>query len=63
MPSIEKPVILAGGLTAANVAAAIGLVRPFCVDVSSGVESSPGVKDPDLIQEFCAAVQQAEAED
>ena len=44
--------VLAGGLNATNVADAIAAVRPFGVDVSSGVEASPGVKDPTRIQEF-----------
>ena len=44
--------VLAGGLNATNVADAIAAVRPFGVDVSSGVESSPGVKDPTRIHEF-----------
>lgn len=53
--------ILAGGLTPDNVAAAIETVRPFGVDVASGVESSPGVKDPALMARFVAAVRRAEA--
>jgi phosphoribosylanthranilate isomerase len=44
--------VLAGGLDATNVADAIAAVRPFGVDVSSGVEASPGVKDPTRIHEF-----------
>jgi len=56
MPQITKPVVLAGGLTPDNVAEAIATIRPFAVDVSSGVESAPGVKDGDLIRRFCAAV-------
>jgi len=60
MPEIEKPIILAGGLNATNVASAIGTLHPFCVDVSSAVESSPGVKDSELIREFCDAVAQAD---
>ena len=44
--------VLAGGLNATNVADAIAAVRPFGVDVSSGVEASPGVKDPTKIHEF-----------
>ena len=44
--------VLAGGLNAANIADAIAAVRPFGVDVSSGVEAAPGIKDPARIHEF-----------
>ncbi|MHA1143141.1 MAG: phosphoribosylanthranilate isomerase [Candidatus Helarchaeota archaeon] len=50
--SINVPLILSGGLTPENVRNAIETVQPFAVDVSSGVESAPGVKDIDLIKEF-----------
>lgn len=54
------PTILAGGLNAENVGQAIATVRPFAVDVSSGVESSRGVKDFDRITAFCQAVREAD---
>ena len=53
------PFALAGGLTPENVAAAIALTGAAVVDVSSGVESRPGEKDPDLIRRFLQAAKAA----
>jgi len=53
------PIILSGGLTSANVRQAISLVRPYAVDVSSGVESEPGVKDHAKLQAFLEIVKKA----
>lgn len=58
--AVRTHVILAGGLTTANVEAAMRAVRPYGVDVSSGIEREPGVKSPELIRSFVRAVREAE---
>ncbi|MDO8210974.1 phosphoribosylanthranilate isomerase [Conexibacter sp. CPCC 206217] len=57
----DRPLILSGGLTPENVVEAIGVVRPFAVDVASGVELSPGIKDKARMGEFSDAVRAADA--
>ncbi len=54
--------VLSGGLNAANVTDGIARVRPWAVDVSSGVEASKGIKDPDKMHAFAAAVRAADAQ-
>lgn len=58
--SLPGPLVLAGGLTPANVGAAIGRARPFAVDVNSGVEVSPGRKDLGKVRQVCAEVRKAD---
>lgn len=55
----DRRIVLAGGLDSANVAAAIARVAPFAVDVATGVESAPGVKDPAKLMAFVTAVRGA----
>jgi phosphoribosylanthranilate isomerase len=62
LPSnLAQPVILAGGLNQHNVAEAIRTVHPWAVDVASGIESEPGVKDPHELAAFVRAVRAADA--
>lgn len=60
-PGVSLPVVLSGGLTPENVIDGITQVRPWAVDVSSGVEQSKGIKDVRLIHRFCDAVREADA--
>jgi len=59
--NVPAPVVLSGGLNPANVIDGVLRVRPWAVDVSSGVESAKGVKDATLIRRFCEAVREADA--
>ncbi len=60
--SLDRPLILAGGLHPGNVAEAIVRLRPHAVDVSSGVESAPGLKDPHRLAEFFKEVHRVDCE-
>ncbi len=59
----RRQTVLAGGLRPETVAEAIRRVHPMAVDVSSGVESSPGIKDPERVSRFIAAVRAVEMEE
>lgn len=58
--NVNSPLVLSGGLNVGNVATGMRQVRPWAVDVSSGVEVSKGIKDAALIQQFCDAVRAAD---
>jgi phosphoribosylanthranilate isomerase len=58
--SKQKPVVIAGGLTSANVGEAIQILTPWGVDVASGVEARPGKKDPEKVRAFVRAVRDAD---
>ncbi len=60
---LSKPLVLAGGLSCNNVAEAVGQIRPWAVDVSGGVESAPGVKSHQLVNEFIQQAKQAAGKD
>ncbi len=59
--AVPLPLVLSGGLHAGNVIQGIHALRPWAVDVSSGVESAKGIKDADAIRRFCDAVREADA--
>jgi phosphoribosylanthranilate isomerase len=58
--SARHPVVVAGGLTAENVGWAVGFLKPWGVDVASGVEARPGKKDPEKVRAFVKAVRDAD---
>lgn len=59
-PGLARPVVLSGGLSPENVSEAVRRVRPWAVDVSSGVESAKGIKDPARVAAFIAGVRNAD---
>lgn len=59
-PNLARPIVLSGGLHPGNVIEGIKRVRPWAVDVSSGVESAKGIKDAQLMRQFCQAVRAAD---
>jgi phosphoribosylanthranilate isomerase len=59
-PGVPCPLVLSGGLNPANVTDGVLRVRPWAVDVSSGVESAKGIKDVGLMRRFCQAVREAD---
>ena len=61
-PSVNAHLVLSGGLTPANVTDGVLRVRPWAVDVSSGVEAAKGIKDAALMHRFCEAVRAADAQ-
>ncbi|MGQ0618604.1 MAG: phosphoribosylanthranilate isomerase [Panacagrimonas sp.] len=60
--NVEHPLILAGGLTPANVGQAVRMAAPYAVDVSSGIEAGPGLKDPPMMRAFVEALRLADAQ-
>lgn len=59
--NVPRPVVLSGGLNSANVIDGVMSIRPWAVDVSSGVEQAKGIKDAALLRRFCEAVREADA--